>query len=140
MRAGRAVVAGLGGAPGGRPSPVGGILLPQFKLPSEAHGDRQHLRVLDLHVDAEWRQKAPSEELHPLGLVEMTNPGEQGLESVLIFGDHRRAATLHKLSQGGRSERRPVAEVEKLRESRHDRVPSSVWTWMYHICAPSSRL
>jgi hypothetical protein len=56
-----------------------------------------------LHLEAEWREQAPYEQLHPLGFIEVTSPGKESLETVLVLLDHARAPAGGELEEGGRT-------------------------------------
>ena len=52
------------------------VKLHQFDLAGQAHGHRQRLRIMNPNGVAQWRKEASSEELNPLGFIEMTSTRE----------------------------------------------------------------
>lgn len=69
------------------------------------------MRVLDPHVNAEWRLETSREQLDLLLLYEGTGAWEERLEPVLIFSDRAGEPAFLQFGQWGGSEWRPIAQV-----------------------------
>jgi hypothetical protein len=68
------------------------------------------------HVKAErWKEPA-GEQLDPLRLIEETRAWEQRLEMVLILLDGAGAATVRQFKEGGRTQRRTIAQIDQFFE------------------------
>jgi hypothetical protein len=91
-----------------------------------------------------WRlsggSRAPCEQLHPLGFIEVTSPGKESLETVLVLLDRARAPAGGELEEGAARSGGPKRRFSSSLKRAHGGVPSSVCTCMYHICAASWRL
>jgi hypothetical protein len=111
----------------------GGVLLPQFELAGQTHSCSQGLEPAV--------QTTSGEQLNPLHLGKRTSMREERLELILILSNRARASAFSQFGQRGSAQRRPVTQVQQLLEATPERgALSSIWTWMYHICAPSSKL
>ena len=61
------------------------VLLVQLQLAREAHGDDEGLRIVDFHVEAEWRLQSDRKRLYALCLRERADARKQRLEAVLVI-------------------------------------------------------
>lgn len=89
----------------------------KFDLPSEAHGEGEGLRVVDLDVVAERRQEALGEELDLLPLGQGAGVGKQCLESALVLGDAAGALARREFAERIGAHRRPEPQVQRLGEA-----------------------
>jgi hypothetical protein len=88
-----------------------------LNLSGESHGPGERLRVVDADGVAHRREETALVQLDALALLEATRAGQESLEPVGVILHRPRAAALHQLEQGRRSER-PEPKVEQFFETR----------------------